>query len=74
MFISYFLPNSSKKPCSQIISFIDSVAATYSTSVIDKVTIFCRFEAQDIDVPLRVNTNSIILFLLAISLTKSTST
>ena len=72
--ISYFLPNSSKKPFSQIISFPASVAATYSASVVDKVTIFCRFEAHDIAIPPRVKANPVVLFLLSISLEKSAST
>ena len=63
--ISCFLPNSSKKPCSQIISFPASVAVTYSASIIDKVTMFCRFEAHDIAVPPRVKTNPVVLFLLS---------
>ena len=54
--ISYFLPNSSKKLCSQIISFAASVDATYLAPVVDKVTIFCRLEAQDIAIPPKVNT------------------
>ena len=62
------------KPCSQIISFPASVAATYSASVVDKVTIFCRFEAHDIVVPPRVKTNPVVLFLLSISPAKSAST
>ena len=54
-----------------MISFPASVTATYSASVVDKVIIFCRFEAQDIAVPPRVNTNSVVLFLLSISPAKS---
>ena len=72
--ISCFLPNSSKKPGSQIISFLASVAATYLVSVVDKVTIFCRFETQDIAIPPRVKTKPVVFFLLSISLAKSTST
>ena len=71
MLISCFLPNSSKKPCSQIISFPASVAAIYSASVVDKLTIFCRFEAPDIAVPPRVKTNPVVLFLLSISPAKN---
>ena len=72
--ISCFLPNSSKKLCSQIISFAVSVATTYLASVVDKAAIFCKFEALDIVVPLKVNTKPVVLFLLSKSLTKSTST
>ena len=72
--IPCFLPNSSKKPCGQIISFPVSVAATYSAFVADKVIIFCRFEAHDIVVPPRVKINPAVLFLLSISQAKLAST
>ena len=72
--IIYFLPNSSKKLCSQIISFAASVATTYSAFVVDITTIFCRFEAQDIVVPPKINTNPVVLFLLSISPVKLVST
>ena len=71
--ISYFLPNSSKKPSSQIISFPASVAATYLASIVDKVKIFCKFEAHDIVVSPREKTNPVVLFLLLISPVKSAS-
>ena len=41
-----FKPNSSKKPFNQIISLVASVTATYSTSVVDNVTIFYKRETQ----------------------------
>jgi len=40
----FILPNSFKKLCSHTISFADSETATYSASVVEKATIFCKVE------------------------------
>ena len=40
--------------CNYIISFITSVMATYSASQLDKSTIFCNLNTQEITVSLNV--------------------
>jgi len=49
----FILPNSFRKLCNHTIFFADSETATYSASVVERATIFCKVELQKIAVPRR---------------------
>jgi hypothetical protein len=68
LLFSYFFPNSSINLCNQFISLLSSVAATYSTYVVESATTFCIFEIQLIVVPSTIKTCPVVLLMVSLSL------
>jgi len=52
---NFFTPNSPRNRCIHTIFLQASIAAMYSTSMVEKDTTFCSLDTQDTDAPTKVN-------------------